>query len=529
MNETDDFTYVQRRLCAVMAKSEWTSSRMRMQKSGDELRERRAKSHQTANKFLQELLDKRTDSDLIDDNGAVDRYNKFVKYKSALNDDTNSTLDEFDRRLRALNSNRRNQTNTLNNENINIIEQKQRQQFINDLQPTIEIENDKKGVNIQQINHEERAKSSRILPSLATIPTTSTPNDTSNESITHEFHDDEIQELSNVQSVNISFIDSQANHIDSPIHENNSSLLEKTETINSSTSSLNDSLTQIIYAPKARRPDGTEVVCSSPNSPLPYASSSISLLNHIHFPRSLTSSEKLKTRATSKRQLPFLPCLQSSDDNEIQHEQFDTNQLYDLLDHLEKDSNQDSQIDFTEKLDQLTLSNVIYHHQEPIQTDFSTENQSLINHNDQDYILPNLFNQSPSSTQEKLFYTTLTIPVDDPKNIFLYTMTASTVQISASILVPYSILGGRRPVLKCSKQTHFKQIRSKQQKHICQVTAIESSLNLKDLQQNDIILKINDRSVCGVTTDEIIDILKQYYKKSNNFSLTIARLCQPFL
>ncbi|CAF4305115.1 unnamed protein product, partial [Rotaria magnacalcarata] len=156
MNETDDFTYVQRRLCAVMAKSEWTSSRMRMQKSGDELRERRAKSHQTANKFLQDLLDKRTDSDLIDDNGAVDRYNKFVKYKSALNDDTNSTLDEFDRRLRALNSNRRNQTNTLNNENINIIEQKQRQKFINDLQPTIEIENDKKGVNIQQINHEER-------------------------------------------------------------------------------------------------------------------------------------------------------------------------------------------------------------------------------------------------------------------------------------------------------------------------------------------------------------------------------------
>ena len=38
-------------------------------------------------KFLQDLLEKRTDSDLIDDNGAIDRYHKFVKYKSALNDD----------------------------------------------------------------------------------------------------------------------------------------------------------------------------------------------------------------------------------------------------------------------------------------------------------------------------------------------------------------------------------------------------------------------------------------------------------
>src|SRR5437868_6720679 len=104
MSENDDYSQVQRRLCAVIAKSEWTSSRMRMQKSGEELRESRTKSHRRANKFLQDLLEKRTDSDLIDDNGAIDRYHKFVKYKSALNDDTNSTLDEFERRLRALNN-----------------------------------------------------------------------------------------------------------------------------------------------------------------------------------------------------------------------------------------------------------------------------------------------------------------------------------------------------------------------------------------------------------------------------------------
>jgi hypothetical protein len=146
MNENDDFSHVQRRLCAVIAKSEWTSSRMRMQKSGEELRESRAKSNRTANKFLQELLEKRSDSDLIDDNGAVDRYHKFVKYKSALNDDTNNSLDEFERRLRALNNNRRNQTIKLNNQNINTTIEK------NDLQQTFQIQNDKKDI----VRNEER-------------------------------------------------------------------------------------------------------------------------------------------------------------------------------------------------------------------------------------------------------------------------------------------------------------------------------------------------------------------------------------
>lgn len=146
MNENEDFSQVQRRLCAVIAKSEWTSSRMRMQKSGEELRESRAKSNRTANKFLQDLLEKRGDGDLIDDNGAVDRYNKFLKNKSALNDDTNSSLDEFDRRLRALNNNRRNQTIKLSNQTLNSTSEKSHQYVQNDLPPTIENKDDKKEI-----------------------------------------------------------------------------------------------------------------------------------------------------------------------------------------------------------------------------------------------------------------------------------------------------------------------------------------------------------------------------------------------
>ena len=69
-------------------------------------------------------------------------------------------------------------------------------------------------------------------------------------------------------------------------------------------------------------------------------------------------------------------------------------------------------------------------------------------------------------------------------------MTFSTVQLTASIQLPYSILNGRRPLIKCSNQTNFKQIHSKQPKSIYQVTAIEFSLNIPQIQQNDILLKV---------------------------------------
>ena len=153
MNESEEFTHVQRRLCAVIAKSEWTSSRMRMQKSGEELRESRAKSHRTANQFLQDLLEKRSDTDLIDDNGALDRYHKFVKFKSAFNDDPNSTLDEFDRRLRALNANRRDQKTKVNNSIHNPINEQKSQPINHHLQQSssiIETPTDKE-VIVQQV------------------------------------------------------------------------------------------------------------------------------------------------------------------------------------------------------------------------------------------------------------------------------------------------------------------------------------------------------------------------------------------
>jgi len=108
MSEENNFSNVQRRNSAVMAKYEWTSSLMSMQKSSEEVHDRRTKTHRKANEFLQELLQKRSDGSLLDDNGTIDRYQKFLKYKSNLNDDDN-LLNEFNRRLRALNKDRRNQ------------------------------------------------------------------------------------------------------------------------------------------------------------------------------------------------------------------------------------------------------------------------------------------------------------------------------------------------------------------------------------------------------------------------------------
>jgi hypothetical protein len=319
------------------------------------------------------------------------------------------------------------------------------------------------------------------------MPITSTPNDTTNESTISVFHDDddEIQELSNVESETISLIDSQTNHIESSsIHHQHSISMDKTEPLDSSKLSLNHSLTQTLYAPKARRFDGTEIVVVSKSSLQP-ASSNVLLFNHCHFPRSLKSHGKTNTTSTIKRQLPSLPIVQS-----VEYKQFNCDQLYNLLDHL----NNDSHNNFTKILDQLTLSTVIDNQGK----NSSIENLSLINsENEQEEeeeegenILPNIFSQS--STQEKLFYSKLIFNINDPKNIYLYKMTLSIVQLSASILLPYSILNGRRPLLKCSNQTNFKQIHSKQRKSTYQVTAIESSSNNEQLQQNDILLKVKE-------------------------------------
>jgi len=240
------------------------------------------------------------------------------------------------------------------------------------------------------------------------------------------------------------------------------------------------------------------------------------LFNQCYFPRSLTSRGKIQTNSISKRQLPSLPNVQITEEKQIQ-----TDKLYDLLDHLDNHLTND----FTDKLEQLTLSNVLQQNHEGFNDIVNEEEEEEKEEEEKENILPNFFQQSSSSTQEKFFYSISNVHIDDPDNLCLYTMTLSTVQLSASILLPYSILTGRRPLLKCSNRTNFKQIRSKQTKYTYQVTAIESSSNNKQLQQNDIILNINDQSVWGLTTHAIIDILK----RSHNCSLTIARLCQPFI
>ena len=216
-----------------------------------------------------------------------------------------------------------------------------------------------------------------------------------------------------------------------------------------------------------------------------HASSNILLFNHCHFPRSLTSREKQNSTLSTKRQLPSLPIIQS-----IESKQFQADQLYNLLDNLDNNSNQSLENNFTNILDQLTLSTVVIQHQ---QDEINNNDTNLIDQEEEEEnIHPNLFSQTFLTSQEKLFYSKLTININDIKNLFLYTMTLSTVQLSASILLPYSILNGRRPLLKCSNETNFKKYSSKQKKNYTyQVTAIESCLNNEQFQQNDILLQVN--------------------------------------
>ena len=107
MSENQQYAELQRLNSAVMAKYQWTSSLIGMQRTGDEMHDRRSQTRRKANEFLQELLQKRSDGSLMDDNGALDRYHKFLKYRTKLDGD-DDLLNEFDRRLGALNNRRRN-------------------------------------------------------------------------------------------------------------------------------------------------------------------------------------------------------------------------------------------------------------------------------------------------------------------------------------------------------------------------------------------------------------------------------------
>lgn len=218
-----------------------------------------------------------------------------------------------------------------------------------------------------------------------------------------------------------------------------------------------------MHRPIARRADGTEIVAISTKNPLEKASPNVLLFKHCYFPRKLFSTAQTKTSTITKSQSLSPPI-----------EQYDKNQLFDLLDHLE---NQCSIIDFTTMLDQLNASSIPTQQVDDIEY---TEKEY-------DFTIPNLFDQFSSLHN---YFTTLTFDIEDSRKISIYTMTLSTVQLSPSNLFPYSILNGRRPLLQCSTHTDFKRIRSKQDKDIYQVTAIESSANIKDVKENDIILKV---------------------------------------
>lgn len=234
----------------------------------------------------------------------------------------------------------------------------------------------------------------------------------------------------------------------------------------SSSTSLNSSIIKIIHKPIPRRADGKEIMINSTEKSLPNVLSSDFILKHCHFPRSLLSREQVNNNKTIKIQLPS-PSVQ----------QFDKNQVYNLLDNIDNNNN------FTDILGQLTLIS--------IQISPSNDHLSSLREDSDDqqrnFIIPNLFN---SSIPLPDYYKISSYHVKNPKNVFLYTMTIGTVQLSPSCLIPYSILNGRRPLLKCSTETNFKKVRSKRKEHIAHVTAIESLIDDEYLKENDIILKV---------------------------------------
>ncbi|CAF3393564.1 unnamed protein product [Rotaria socialis] len=472
MNAEDNFSNVQRLNSAVMAKYEWASSRMGMQKTGVEVHDRRSKTYRKANEFLQGLLQKRSDGSSLDDNGTIDRYRKFLRYKTNCNHDDN-TLDEFDRRLRSLNqNNRRNQISTLKKSN-NMTES-----ITTDSQTTTttnEIENNTNEL-VQYLNHEKQLKS------FTNTSSTSTTDRSVSSTI---FFDD--------SEINISLTTEE--------HQSSSG--------HSSISSSNHSIRKTLYKPIARRANGSEITADSTKSSLQSTSTNGLIFQRCHFPRSLLSREQVNANITIKRQLPSPPI-----------QQFDISQLFYLLDRLDNES---SPSDFTVTLDQLTLSTV---HMNRTDDNISLVSDNEYEDQETNFIIPNLFDQS---TPLPDYYKISTYHVDDPKNLSLYTMTIGTVQLSSSHLIPYSILNGRRPLLKSSVGTDFKKVRSKRHKHTCQVTAIESLIDTEYLKENDIILKINYQGVYHLSTDAIRDILQQSTENSNDCLLTIARLCQPCL
>ena len=275
MTEKNDFASVQRRNSEVMAKYEWTSSLMSMQKSAHEIHDRRSKTHRKANEFLQGLLEKRSDGSLLDDHGALDRYQRFLKYKTKSNgDDDDELLNEFDRRLRALSKERRTQ-----------------------------VMNKKETMLFQASRDTDIDRYWRKFPeksSLSKSTTTTASNHSLRSSITSE---------NNPSSIHLSADDRQS----TPSLERSSS---------------NETNSQTIHKPKVCRADGTEVLPLPTRRTLRRASSNILIFNHCHFPRALKSCKPMNSSIHSEEHVSSMSSIVQQDHTELFH----------LLDQIENES-----------------------------------------------------------------------------------------------------------------------------------------------------------------------------------------------
>lgn len=296
-----------------------------------------------------------------------------------------------------------------------------------------------------------------------------------------------------------------------------------------------------LVRPVALRPDGTKadsVPSSTREITKPWQSSA--------FPRSLTSRKTLPVN-NSKRQLPSVPIVEPKITTPI--EQFQSEQVFQLLDNLSSNDEEKSSKTFFSLLDQMKTIHV-----EPNCSSFSfTESNPVeqFSFNEKLRIsAEKLFQHSICSGAER-FYRTFVVSLNDSTNLPLYEMTVSTVQFSSTIQLPYSILDGRRPLIKYSNRTNFKPIQSKRNTWTCHVTALESPLETNSLKQNDIILQVkktrtnernftvylltnlsfcfqvNGESVLDLEIEQIIQLIKQFRRRSSELSLTVARLCQP--
>ncbi|CAF3833548.1 unnamed protein product [Adineta steineri] len=273
MNEKNNFENVQRLNSTIMAKSKWTSSLIGMRKSGEELHDRRTKSNRKANQFLQELLQQKSDGSLIDDNGVTDRYHKFLRNKSNLNND-NYVLDEFEIRLRALNNQRRIQTSRSFHSSSDV-------SFTNDSEMENEIEYDnndliqnRNTVNQYGLSSKSTSKSTLDNINSNVFSNLSSPNKNQTNIDENQLSSDEASSMSTLNNsmttLNNSMTQTSLKPISRQINENEDNekvltkVLHKTEVKQadmnkeSSKGSLNRSGTKIIPKPKIQRAHSNE-------------------------------------------------------------------------------------------------------------------------------------------------------------------------------------------------------------------------------------------------------------------------------